>query len=84
MAQLYPFSYEVEDVVMAKLDLIAYRQLVDAGGAAGLAVKLRLPVSVLKAGVSSSAFLRLRAQAECRASQSGFVVKVLQARSLKA
>ncbi|WP_288577672.1 formate dehydrogenase accessory protein FdhE [uncultured Senegalimassilia sp.] len=28
MAQLYPFSYEVEDVVMAKLDLIAYRQLV--------------------------------------------------------
>lgn len=28
MAQLNPFSYEVEDVVMAKLDLIAYRQLV--------------------------------------------------------
>ena len=28
MAALYPFSYEVEDVVMAKLDLIAYRQLV--------------------------------------------------------
>ena len=28
LAQLYPFSYEVEDVVMAKLDLIAYRQLV--------------------------------------------------------
>ena len=28
MAQLYPFSYEVEDVVMAKLDLITYRQLV--------------------------------------------------------
>lgn len=27
MAALYPFSYEVEDVVMAKLDLIAYRQL---------------------------------------------------------
>lgn len=27
-AALYPFSYEVEDVVMAKLDLIAYRQLV--------------------------------------------------------
>ena len=26
--RLYPFSYEVEDVVMAKLDLIAYRQLV--------------------------------------------------------
>lgn len=28
MAALHPFSYEVEDVVMAKLDLIAYRQLV--------------------------------------------------------
>lgn len=28
MAQLYPFSYEIEDVVMAKLDLIAYRLLV--------------------------------------------------------
>ena len=28
MAQLYPFSYEGEDVVMAKLYLIAYRQLV--------------------------------------------------------
>lgn len=28
LAQLYPLSYEVEDVVMAKLDLIAYRQLV--------------------------------------------------------
>ena len=28
MAQLYPFSYEVEDMVMAKLDLIAYRLLV--------------------------------------------------------
>lgn len=28
MVQLYPFSYEVEDMVMAKLDLIAYRLLV--------------------------------------------------------
>ena len=27
-ASLYPFSFEVEDVVMARLDLIAYRQLV--------------------------------------------------------
>ena len=27
-AALYPFSFEVEDVIMAKLDLIAYRQLV--------------------------------------------------------
>ena len=28
LKNLYPFNFEVEDVIMARLDLIAYRQLV--------------------------------------------------------